>query len=278
MILTKIPLVAVLGSPIAHSKSPLLHTHWLNRYGIKGCYIPVDVKSADLNQTLRAMPKMGFVGANITIPHKESVLTFADQISDRASLIGAANTLSFMDDGKIHADNTDGVGFMENIRQNAPDWVPQNGPALLLGAGGAARAVAASLLESGVPEVWITNRTKVRAEQFVTDFGARLKIIDWVNSSQVLEDVNILINSTSLGMAGKPLLNINLDRLNRKALVTDLVYTPLDTLLLKAARSKGCDTVDGLGMLIHQATAGFARWFGRKPEADQAARDVLLSE
>ena len=278
MTLPKIPLVAVLGSPISHSKSPLLHGYWLNRYNIKGCYVPIDVSSSNLKQVLNAMPKMGFVGANVTIPHKETVLTFADQISDRASLIGAANTLSFMDGGKIYADNTDGVGFMENIRCNAPKWKPTIGPAMLLGAGGAARAVVASLLESGVPEVWITNRTKVRAEQFVADFGARLKTIDWVNSSVRLGDINILINSTSLGMVNKPPLNINLDRLNRKALVTDLVYTPLDTPLLRAARSKGCDTVDGLGMLIHQAVAGFARWFGEKPEADQATRDVLLKE
>ena len=278
MTLPKIPLVAVLGSPISHSKSPLLHNHWLNQHGLKGYYIPVDVTSLNLNQVLRTMPKMGFVGANVTIPHKESVLFFADQISDRASLIGAANMLSFMEGGKIYADNTDGVGFMDNIRQTAPNWISQNGPAMLLGAGGAARAVVASLLESGVPEVWITNRTKVRAEQLVTDFGARLKTIDWVDTSQVLGDVNILINSTSLGMVGKAPLNINLDRLNQKALVTDLVYTPLETPLLKAARDKGCDTVDGLGMLINQAVVGFARWFGEKPEADQAARDVLLSE
>jgi shikimate dehydrogenase len=278
MTLQKIPLVAVLGSPITHSKSPLLHGYWLNKYNIKGRYVPIDVSSSNLKQILSAMPKMGFVGANVTIPHKESVLTFADQISDRASLIGAANTLSFMEGGKIYADNTDGVGFMENIRHNAPNWKPQIGPAMLLGAGGAARAVVASLLESGVPEIWITNRTKVRAEQFVADFGARLKIIDWVNSSQVLGDVNILINSTSLGMVDKPPLNINLDRLSQKSLVTDLVYTPLETRLLTTARKKGCDTVDGLGMLIHQAVAGFTRWFGQKPEADQATRDVLLNE
>lgn len=274
----KIPLVAVLGSPISHSKSPLLHRHWLDQHGINGFYIPVDVTSSDLNQVLRTMPKMGFVGANVTIPHKESVLSFADQISDRASLIGAANTLSFMEGGKIYADNTDGLGFIENIRQNAPDWIAQNGPAMVLGAGGAARAVVASLLESRVSEVWIINRTKVRAEQLVMDFGARVKIIDWVNAGQALGDANILINSTSLGMIGKPPLNINLDRLNRKALVTDLVYTPLDTPLLKAARDKGCDTVDGLGMLIHQAVAGFVRWFGERPEAGQSARDVLLGK
>jgi len=276
MTVPKIPLVAVLGSPISHSKSPRLHGYWLNRYVIKGYYIPVDVAPTDLNQVLRTMPKMGFVGANVTIPYKESVLSFADQISDRASLIGAANTLSFMKGGKIYADNTDGVGFMENIRQNAPHWNPQGGPAMVLGAGGAARAVVASLLENGAPEVWITNRTKARAEQFVIDFGARLKTFDWANASQVLGDVNILINSTSLGMVEKPKLNINLDRLKTKALVNDLVYAPLETALLKAAREKGCETVDGLGMLIHQGVAGFARWFGTKPEVDQATRDVLL--
>ena len=278
MTMPKIPLVAVLGSPIAHSKSPLLHGFWLDRLGMKGYYIPVDVTPADLEEVLRNMPKMGFVGANITLPHKERVLSLADRISDRASKIGAANTLSFEEGGKIYADNTDGIGFMENIRQNASNWIPQKGPAMLLGAGGASRAVVMSLLENDVPEIWITNRTKLRAEQFVTDFGARLKVIDWAHANQVLGDVTILINCTSLGMSGNPPLNIILDKLNRKTLVTDLVYNPLETPFLRTARDKGCDTIDGLGMLIHQAVAGFERWFGVKPEVDQEIRDVLLKK
>ena len=275
MTIPKIPLAGVIGSPIAHTKSPLLHTYWLNQLRINGFYIPIDVAPCNLKDILQNMPKMGFVGANITIPHKEKVLLLADEVSDRASKIGAANTLSFSQNGKIYADNTDGIGFINNIRQNAPEWVPQNGPAMLLGAGGAARAVAACLLENGVPEIRIANRTKLRAEQFVKDFGKKIKVIDWLNASHVVNDLNILVNTTSLGMSGKPPLNINFDRLSYKTLVTDLIYTPLETYFLKTAHDKGCTTVDGLGMLIHQATVGFERWFGEKPEVNQEVRKML---
>lgn len=275
MTIPKIPLAGVIGSPIAHTKSPLLHTYWLNQLRINGFYIPIDVATCNLKDILQNMPKMGFVGANITIPHKEKVLLLADEVSDRASIIGAANTLSFSQNGKIYADNTDGIGFINNIRQNAPEWVPQNGPAMLLGAGGAARAVVACLLENGVPEIRIANRTKLRAEQFVKDFGKKIKVIDWLNASHVVNDLNILVNTTSLGMSGKPPLNINFDRLSYKTLVTDLIYTPLETHFLKAAHDKGCTTVDGLGMLIHQATVGFERWFGEKPEVNQEVRKML---
>ena len=159
----KIPLVAVLGSPVAHSKSPLLHGFWLKQFGIQGHYVPIDVMAADLEQVLQTLPKMGFVGANVTLPHKEKILSIADQISDRAALIGAANTLVFQPDGKLYADNTDGYGFIENIRQHAPDWQAKDGPALVLGAGGAARAIVSALLEAGAPEVRISNRTRARA-------------------------------------------------------------------------------------------------------------------
>ena len=163
----KIPLVAVLGSPISHSKSPMLHGFWLRKYGINGYYIPMDVNFADFNNVLQTLPKMGFVGANITIPHKENVLKVADKISDRAAMIGAANTLSFGFNGQIYADNTDGYGFIENIRQHQPGWRATEGPSLVLGAGGASRAVVYSLLENAASEIWITNRTRARAEKIM---------------------------------------------------------------------------------------------------------------
>lgn len=273
----KIPLVAVLGSPVAHSKSPLLHGFWLKQFGIQGHYVPIDVMAADLEQVLQTLPKMGFVGANVTLPHKEKILSIADQISDRAALIGAANTLVFQPDGKLYADNTDGYGFIENIRQHAPDWQAKDGPALVLGAGGAARAIVSALLEAGAPEVRISNRTRARADQIKSDFGGRVGVVDWVKAGAEIEYAHTLVNTTSLGMTGKSALTVSLDKLNPETLVTDIVYSPLDTELLKAARSKGCRVVDGLGMLIHQAVPGFQRWFGQKPVVDQAIRDILLA-
>ena len=273
----KIPLVAVLGSPVAHSKSPLLHGFWLKQFGIQGHYVPIDVMAADLEQVLQTLPKMGFVGANVTLPHKEKILSITDQISDRAALIGAANTLVFQPDGKLYADNTDGYGFIENIRQHAPDWQAKDGPALVLGAGGAARAIVSALLEAGAPEVRISNRTRARADQIKSDFGGRVGVVDWVKAGAEIEYAHTLVNTTSLGMTGKSALTVSLDKLNPETLVTDIVYSPLETELLKAARSKGCRVVDGLGMLIHQAVPGFQRWFGQKPVVDQAIRDILLA-
>ena len=272
----KIPLVAVLGSPISHSKSPMLHSYWLRKYEINGYYIPMDVNSTNLNNVLATLPKMGFVGANVTIPHKENVLKVADKISDRAAMIGAANTLSFGVNGQIYADNTDGYGFIENIRQHQPEWRATEGPSLVLGAGGASRAIVSSLLENAASEIWITNRTRARAEKISADFGARVKVIDWFSVNKFLPDAAIVINATSLGMVGKPQLTIDLKPLSTNTLVTDLVYNPLKTHLLIQAEKKGCRTVDGIGMLIHQAVPGFTRWFNVQPTVDTDSRDILL--
>jgi|TARA_R100000049_G_C1939132_1_gene83097 shikimate dehydrogenase len=272
----KIPLAGVIGSPVAHSRSPRLHGHWLRKYGLPGHYIPMDVPADRLEETLRLLPQIGFVGVNITIPHKERVMEIADLVSDRATLIGAANTLIFRRDGKIHADNTDGFGFIENLRQSAPNWQPESGPAVVFGAGGAARAVVASLLEVGVPEIRLTNRTRLRAETLREDFGNRIKVVDWVQAGNAVEGAATVVNSTSLGMTGKAELRVPLDGLSRRALVTDLVYTPLQTRLLRVAAEMGCTCVDGLGMLLHQAVPGFERWFGQRPEVDEALRAVVL--
>ena len=272
----KIPLAGVIGSPIAHSKSPQLHTHWLKSYGLPGHYIPMDVATDDLADVIKMLPKMGFVGVNITVPHKERVMEIADLVTDRAILIGAANTLIFRKDGKIHADNTDGLGFIQNLRQSAPNWNPKAGPAAVLGAGGAARAVVASLLEVGVPEILISNRTRVRAEALQSEFGKRLRVFDWVQAGNMLEDAATVVNTTSLGMLGKPQLRVPLDGLQKGTLVTDLVYAPLKTRLLIEADRMGCQAVDGLGMLLHQAVPAFERWFGIRPEVDSATRAAAL--
>ena len=274
--LPRIPLAGVIGHPVAHSRSPALHGFWLNRYGIKGHYIPMDVAQADLAETLAFLPKIGFVGLNVTIPHKESVLALADVVTDRAALIGAANTLIFRKDGKVHADNTDGAGFVANLRQNAPNWNPQAGPAAIFGAGGAARAVIAALVELGVPEIRIANRTRPRAEALRADFGARLRVHDWVQAANMLAGAALVVNTTSLGMTGKPDFRVPLDALAPGTLVTDLVYTPLMTKFLIEAEQRCAHVVDGLGMLLHQAAPGFERWFNHRPEVDDATRAAVL--
>ncbi len=274
--LPKIPLAGVIGAPIAHSKSPRLHGYWLTKYGLPGYYIPMEIAQSDLEQAIRMLPKLGFVGINVTIPHKETVLGLADLVTDRAALIGAANTLIFRSDGKIHADNTDGYGFVENLRQNAPGWQPRSGPAAVIGGGGAARAVVASLIEVGVPEVRLSNRTRTRADALRTEFGAKVTVYEWVQAGNMLEGAATVVNTTSLGMTGKPAFRVPLDGLSPNAVVNDLVYTPLHTDFLRRAADIGCTVVDGLGMLLHQAAPAFERWFGKRPEVDEELRQVML--
>ena len=275
--MTHFPRAAVIGNPISHSLSPKLHSYWLNRYGIEGEYTALKVTEDALETTLRELPGKGFIGANVTIPHKVSVMQFADQLTDRATLIGAANTLIFKEDGRIFADNTDGYGFMANLRQGAPEWDPKAGPAAIFGAGGAARAIIVALADAGVPEIIIANRTRAKAEALRADFGARVTVVDWVQADKMLEDANTVINTTSLGMTGAHEFKVSLDAMSSKAVVTDIVYNPLQTPFLKAAAEKGCTTVDGLGMLLHQGVPGFERWFGRRPEVDDATRAAVLA-
>lgn len=274
---TRIPLAGVIGSPIAHSKSPRLHGYWLRTLGLSGHYIPMDIAPNRLADALRMLPELGFVGVNVTIPYKEKVMEIADLVTDRATLIGAANTLIFRRDGKIHADNTDGYGFMENVKQGAPDWQPAAGPAVVLGAGGAARAVIASLLDVGVPQIFLTNRTRIRAEKLKEDFGHRIRVIEWVQAGNILEEAATVVNTTSLGMSGQPELRVPLDGLRPGTVVTDLVYVPLETRLLREARTMGCTVVDGLGMLLHQAVPGFERWFGQRPVVTEDLRRAVLA-
>ncbi|MBO9434415.1 shikimate dehydrogenase [Ruegeria sp. R13_0] len=273
----KIPLAGVIGHPVGHSRSPRLHGHWLKTYGLDGHYVPMDVAPADLEAVLRTLPKAGFVGTNVTVPHKEAALRIADHVSDRATVIGAANTLVFREDGSIHADNTDGYGFMENLRAGAPDWNAKDGPAVVFGAGGAARAVLQALADAGVPEILLTNRTRTRADHLREEFGQRITVVDWVQAGNVIENAELVVNTTSLGMQGQPELRVPLDGLQPGAVVTDLVYAPLKTNLLETAEEAGCTVVDGLGMLLHQAVPGFERWFGVRPEVNDDLRAAVLA-
>ncbi|XOY57383.1 MAG: shikimate dehydrogenase [Rhodobacterales bacterium] len=275
--MTDFPRAGVIGNPISHSLSPKLHGHWLRRYGIDGSYNALQVTEDALERTLRSLPAQGYVGVNVTLPHKVAVLQIADQLTDRATLIGAANTLTFKDDGRIFADNTDGYGFLENLRQGAPGWDAKSGPTVVFGAGGAARAVIVSLIEAGVPEIILTNRTRPKAESLRADFGARIRIVDWVQAGSVLSDAATVVNTTSLGMKGGQEFRVPLDGLRSGTVVTDIVYTPLRTKFLDVAAEKGCVTVDGLGMLLHQGVPGFERWFGKRPEVDADLRRAILS-
>ena len=273
----RIPLAGVIGSPVAHSKSPRIFRHWLTRFGVRGHYIPMDVGENDLEAAIRALPKLGFVGVNVTIPHKEHVLEIADLVSEQAESTGSANTLTFRDDGMVHADSTDGYGFMENLRSNAVEWSPTQGPAAILGAGGAARAVIASLLKAGVEEIRLSNRTRARSENLRREFGARVRVHDWSEAGDMLTGAKTVVNATSLGMAGNDELSVPLGALSGDAVVTDLVYVPLETEFLAQARRIGCQTVDGLGMLLFQAAPGFESWFGIRPHVDDQLRQAVLS-
>jgi shikimate dehydrogenase len=271
-----VPLAGVIGDPIAHSKSPRLHGYWLGRYGIVGQYVPLHARAENLAQVLRAMPRMGFVGANVTIPHKEAALALADTVSDQARRIGAANTLTFTENGGFHADNTDGIGFLANLRQNAPHWQADQGAVMMIGAGGAARAIVVALLDAGAPEIILTNRTLARAKALAVEFGPRLRVVDWADTENHLAFAQTVVNTTALGMDGKDAFPFSLYNVQQGAVVTDIVYTPLETPFLRAAKAQGCHVVDGLGMLLHQAAPGFARWFGHMPEVDAQTRQVVL--
>lgn len=265
---------AVIGWPIEQSMSPVIHGHWLAEFGIDGSYEKIAFAPDDVRDGIKSLVDQGYAGINVTVPHKLAALEIADRVSERAANIGAANTLVF-EDGKISADNTDGEGFLANLMQGAPDWNAASGPALVLGAGGAARAVLDSLISAGVPEIILVNRTRAKAEELANRFGRKVIVADWSDAEAASSAVSLLVNSTSLGMTGKPELVFSCDQLARGALVNDLVYNPLETRLLADAKARGNPTVDGLGMLLHQAVPGFEAWFGKRPTVTPALRDKI---
>jgi len=271
-----IPVAAVIGHPVNHSRSPRMHNFWLAHFGLEGYYIPLDIDPKKFERSIRNLPELGLVGANITIPYKEKVLKIADKISDRAALVGAANTLTFLQNGGIYADNTDGYGFLQNIKSKYKDWSAREGISVVFGAGGASRAILAALIEDGASDIILANRTRSRADQLRSDFGAKIKVVEWMKIQNYLSEASTIINTTSLGMVGKTDLPIPSNALKKNTLVTDIVYTPIETHLLATAAKMGCRTVDGLGMLIHQAIPGFERWFGIKPGDSQALRELLI--
>ncbi len=272
----KAKVAGVMGWPIAHSKSPQLHGYWLKQYGIDGAYVPFAVHPDRVEQAIRALPALGLRGANVTVPFKEKALAIADIVTPTARRIGAANTLTVLEDGQIHADNTDAFGFTQNLAAGAPDWQAAAAPAVVIGAGGAARSVLVALHDAGVKVIRLINRTTERAAALADELGPGIEVVNWSERSQALAGAGVLVNTTTLGMAGHPPLELALEVLPTTALVTDIVYTPLETPLLAAARARGLAVVDGLGMLLHQGRPGFARWFGVEPEVTPALRAHLL--
>ncbi|MBH5372433.1 shikimate dehydrogenase [Bradyrhizobium glycinis] len=271
----KPPAACLIGWPAAHSRSPLIHHHWLRTLGIEGGYVIEAVPPEDLRDFVLRLSLRGFVGANVTIPHKESVLVLSTPDA-RARAVGAANTLWFAE-GELRCTNTDVEGFINNLDASAPGWDMAEA-ALVLGAGGSSRAVVFGLLERGVKRVHIANRTIARAETLAEQFGPNVHPLSWDAIGDVLPRAKLLVNTTSLGMHGQPSLDVDVARLPQDAVVADLVYVPLVTPLLAAAKARGLKTADGLGMLLHQAVRGFELWFGRRPEVTAELRALVEAD
>ena len=270
------PRAFVIGHPVGHSRSPLIHGHWLEVHGIAGSYEKVPVPPEDLDGFVAGLKAAGFVGGNVTVPHKRRVLELADAVDEAADAIGAANTLWFDGDDLV-AGNTDALGFLASLDDEAPGWDGTPGAALVLGAGGAARAVVHGLLERGF-EVAVVNRTLMRAVDLAEGQDEGVWAYAWEEIPQLLRSADLVVNTTTLGMAGQPPLALDLAGLKRGAIVADIVYTPLETPLLAAARAAGHRAVGGLGMLLHQAVPGFERWFGVRPEVTPGLRALIEAD
>ncbi len=270
-------LVGVIGWPVAHSLSPRLHGFWLRQYGIDGAYVRLPVRPENLADVMAGLPDKGFIGWNVTVPHKEAALAGVTEVDPAAARIGAVNTVSVRRDGTTVGSNSDGFGFLENLRDGAPGWDPSAGPAVLVGAGGAAKAVAWALADAGAPHLRILNRTAARALELATAIGPAATVVPWEDRTRALEGAALVVNATSLGMTGQPQLDLSLESLPNNAVVNDLVYVPEVTALLDAALARGNPTVGGIGMLLHQGRSGFAVWFGVEPEVTQELRDFVCA-
>ena len=267
----------VIGWPIEQSRSPLIHGYWLRRYGIDGAYTQEAVRPEDVPAFLQYLAVRGFIGCNVTVPHKEAALASAAVKEDSALAVGAANTL-WLDGGRLHAANTDTYGYMTYLNQCAPEWQRRDAPVSILGAGGAARAIVHGFLQAGVGEVRVFNRSRARAEALAQHFGARVKVMDWDVRSAASRDCAVLVNTTTLGMKHEGSLGIDFKGFHKDCVVSDIVYVPLQTELLSQAHAAGLRTVDGLGMLLHQAVPGFERWFGVRPEVTRELYDLIVHD
>ncbi|HEX8010931.1 MAG TPA: shikimate dehydrogenase [Casimicrobiaceae bacterium] len=270
-------IAGVLGWPVAHSRSPVIHNHWLAHYGIPGRYVLFPVPPEKLEAAVRGIAALGLRGCNVTTPHKQAIFPLLDRVDELARRIGAVNTVVVEKDGTLTGFNNDGNGFIQSLRDVDPKWAPDSGPILVLGAGGAARAVVASLAAQGAKEIRVANRTLDKAREIAAAVGPVVKALPWDQREAALDGIALLANATSLGMAGKPALAISLERLPTHALVGDLIYIPPETPLLAAARARGNITVNGLGLLLNQARPAFNAWFGVMPEITPALRQAIAA-
>jgi len=254
-----------MGWPVAHSRSPLIHGHWIAEHGLRGAYVPLAVQPAQLEQALRALPVIGFAGCNLTIPHKVQALSILDAIDPIAQRIGAVNTVVVQADGSLRGTNTDAFGYIESLREAQPTWKATQGPAVVLGAGGASRAVLCALIDAGVPLIRLCNRDAGKAQALAQEFGPVVQALLWGERHEALVGAALLVNTTSLGMHGQEALDMRMNALPPQAVVSDIVYVPRITPLLAAAQARGNPIAEGLGMLLHQARPAFAAWFGPTP-------------
>jgi shikimate dehydrogenase len=268
-------LAGVMGWPVAHSRSPKLHSHWLARHGIAGAYVPLPVAPGRVAEALKGLSALGFTGCNVTIPHKLEALRLVDRVDPLARRIGAVNTVVVEADGALAGFNTDGYGFIESLREMRKDWKPGTSPVVVLGAGGGARAIVTTLIAEGAQEIRLLNRTAARAEELAGAAGTQVRVLPWDERADALEGAALLVNTTSQGMVGQPPLEIALDALPKAALVSDIVYNPLVTPLLAAAKARGNTVADGLGMLLHQARPAFRAFYGVMPEVTAELRKEI---
>ena len=266
-----------MGWPVSHSRSPVIHNHWIKQSGLTGAYGLFPVKPSQLETAIRGIKALGIAGCNITLPHKVNAMQFVDWVDPLAIRMGAINTIVVQADGALHGFNNDGYGFIQSLREAQPNWKANSGPAVVLGAGGAARAVIVALIDSGATEIRLLNRTLSKAEDLARDFGEAVRAFPWVERENALHGAALLVNTTSLGMHGESPLVIALNQLPVSAIVSDVIYIPLETPLLAAARLRGNITVNGLGMLLHQARPAFKAWFDVMPEVTSELRDTIIA-
>jgi shikimate dehydrogenase len=262
----KFVLAGVMGWPVSHSRSPVLHNHWIRHHGLNGTYVLLPVTPEKLTDAVKGLAALGFAGCNITIPHKVSAMALVDRVDPMARRIGAINTIAVEPDGSLRGFNTDGFGFIQSLLDAQPDWRADAGPVTVLGAGGAARAVIVALADRGAREIRVCNRSDDKAQALAAEFGSPVQAVAWAQRHAALSDIALLVNTTNQGMDKQPALDLSLDRLPSHALVSDVIYTPLETPLLAAAKGRGNRTVNGLGMLLNQARPAFKAWFGVMPE------------
>lgn len=269
--------VGVIGHPISHSKSPIIHNHWIAQHGLSGEYKTIDIPSETLKEGVAKLIAEGYAGFNVTTPHKQDIFDLCEEVDATAQAIGAVNTVSIKN-GRLHGTNTDAYGFMQNVREHHGDVDFSKGPCVVLGAGGAARAVIHSLIEAGANDIIVTNRTGDKARDIRSMDAKRLRMTEWKNKSEILKGANFVVNTTSSGMVGRDPLDIDLALLPKDALVCDIVYTPLMTNLLLQAKERGNPYVTGIGMLLQQARPAFEKWFGILPNVDSALEEKILGE